>query len=74
MTRKIGDKITDKNGLKVKIIDEINDYDPCEGCFYYNIPMNADDCDQVRIDHNHPAEVIDTIGCSTVGFIFVEDK
>ena len=65
MSRKIGDKLTDKNGVKLKAVAGTFE---CDGCFYDN------DCDW---HINHPAflNVWVYMGCAEeVGFIFVEDK
>ena len=75
MTRKIGDKLTDKNGVRVKLVEEPNEYDPCEGCLYDKIPMSSKDCDPVRTEKKQFfSEAHDSIGCFYSGFIFVEDK
>ena len=74
MTRKIGDKLTDKNGVRVKIVEEQDDYDTCLGCFY-NTSIFTKSCDPVRTDNKQFfSEVHDGIGCFNGGFIFVEDK
>lgn len=75
MTRKIGDKLTDKNGVRVKMVEEPNEYDPCEGCFYSTDIIANMNCDLVRTDEKpFFSEVHDGIGCFNGGFIFIEDK
>ena len=75
MTREIGDKLTDKNGLMVKMVAEPDEYDPCEGCFYNTDIIANMNCNPVRMD-DRPffSEVFDSTGCFDGGFIFVEDK
>ena len=75
MTRKIGDKLTDKNGVRVKVVEEPNEWDCCDGCFYNKITIGNNDCDPVRTDNKQFfSEVHDSIGCFDGGFIFIEDK
>ena len=68
MTRKIGDKLTDKNGVRVKIVESLSKKDVCDGCLY------NDDCPS---DELHPMAFGDNIlfiGCESEKIIFVEDK
>ncbi|NOR27528.1 MAG: hypothetical protein GQ540_03250 [Lutibacter sp.] len=65
----IGEIVTDKNGVKVKIVDQDNECENwgCDGCFYDSIPDVGGDmqCNPIRDDNGK-------IGCSDGDFIFQE--
>ena len=67
MTRKIGDKLTDKNGLRVKIVAETSTPTNCFGCFYDNNDCVFGDDHPLAFDKKFRLDCFH-------GFIFVEDK